>query len=100
MSLTPSQIFLPNGGTGEFKQLAERIRQASQPESMTKIVPIAYVEWLNTPATHLALEALDLQGCFRPLIHVPMIAFDDPYPSPLATVFRLSWKGPPFGSGL
>ena len=97
----PSLIFLPVGGSGEFAEIAEQIRAAEPVPSPSVILPIQHtsVEFINVCATHLALEAMDARGDFRPIVLIPVQPFTD-QSAPLKAFrcqpfYRLSWYGHP-----
>jgi hypothetical protein len=100
-----SLIFIPQGGRGEFADIAATFRAAPPVSNLSRIVAIPHscVEWVDVAASHLGLEAMDARGYFVPLALVPLSPFiDQPHHKPAFRsypLFRLSWYGHPVGGG-
>jgi hypothetical protein len=96
-----SVIFLPSGGSGEFTELAERIRAADPVRMPSRIVPIqhTHVEWIDVSATRIGLEEMSVHNHFLPLALVPLepflwgSKFDIGFSR--RPLYRLSWYGQP-----
>jgi hypothetical protein len=96
-----SLIFLPQGGKGEFADIAEAFRHAPPIQKPSTIIAIhhSYAEWANVAASHLALEAQSATGFFLPLALVPLEPFlnQNSFGTGFRRqpLFRLSWHGHP-----
>lgn len=90
-----SLIFVPRGGSGEFSELADKIRAYPPVADRTLILPIqhSHVDYCGVRATHIGLEVLARRGHFLPLALVPLEPFVD-HPG-FTVVFRLAWYGHP-----
>ena len=86
-------------------RLVNDLRRETIPASRhrTVAVPWTHVEWIDVAASHLALEAIDVRGNFRPRALVPLDAFapQPPYSDGFRDppLFRLAWYGHRVGSG-
>jgi hypothetical protein len=67
-----SLILGPVVGALEFSAIAVRMRAAPPLASRIVAVPWTHVEWIDVAASHLAMEATDVRGNFRPLALVPL----------------------------
>ena len=98
-----SLIFTPNGGRGEFAEIAEAFRQAPAIQKPSSIITIqhSHVEWVNIAASHIGLEAISATGHFLPLALVPLEPFGNQTSFCAGfrhrPLFRLAWYGHPQG---
>jgi hypothetical protein len=98
-----SLIFIPEGGKGEFTDIAASFRRADPVPTLSNIIAIqhSHVEWVNVAASHIGLEAMSATGHFLPLALVPLEPFGNQTSFSAGfryrPLFRLAWYGHPQG---
>src|SRR4029077_12363362 len=68
MSDWDSLIFLPQGGKGEYAEIAKAFRKSPAVRKPSSIIAIqhSHIEWVDIAASHLGLEAMSAAGHFLP----------------------------------